>query len=53
MEGAADEATLDVKIKARHCGVLQFRGVLYGVDGPHGGHPYADITTPARTVHVR
>ena len=53
VENAAKEATVDVKIKVGHRGVLQFRGVLYGVDGPRGGHPYQDITTSARTVHVR
>ncbi|MFE9449993.1 hypothetical protein [Streptomyces sp. NPDC006739] len=47
------DAKVDARIEVRHRGVVQFRGVLYGVDGPRGGHPYADITTPARTVHVR
>ncbi|MFF2808289.1 hypothetical protein ACFVT2_14175 [Streptomyces sp. NPDC058000] len=49
----AGEAKVDVKVKAAHRGVLQFRGVLFGVDGPHGGHPRADFTTSVRTVHVR
>ncbi|MFD7608682.1 hypothetical protein ACFWAN_51635 [Streptomyces mirabilis] len=52
VELAAKDATVNVKIKACHRGVLQFRGVLYDVDGPRGGHPYPDITTPARTIHV-
>ncbi|MFE7287360.1 hypothetical protein ACFU90_23435 [Streptomyces noursei] len=47
------EATVDAKAKATHRGVLQFRGVLFGVDGPHGGHPQADFHTAVRTVHVR
>ncbi|MFJ9614959.1 hypothetical protein [Streptomyces noursei] len=47
------EATADVKVKATHRGVLQFRGVLDGIDGPRGGHPTADQTTDIRTVHVR
>ncbi|SHN32779.1 hypothetical protein [Streptomyces yunnanensis] len=49
----ASEAKVDVRVKAEHRGVLQFRGVLYGVDGPRGGHPRADITTQTKTVHVR
>ena len=53
VEIAAKDATVDVKVTARRHGVMQFRGVLYGVDGPHGGHPHKDITTPARTVRVR
>ncbi|MCK7626025.1 hypothetical protein MUU72_23455 [Streptomyces sp. RS10V-4] len=53
VEVAAQEAAVDVKVKAAKPGTLQFRGVLYGVDGPHGGHPVADIHTAARTVHVR
>ncbi|WP_043267654.1 hypothetical protein [Streptomyces sp. CT34] len=46
-------AKVDVKVKATHRGVLQFRGVLYGVDGPRGGHPTGERTTEVRTVHVR
>ncbi|MFB7507103.1 hypothetical protein [Streptomyces broussonetiae] len=53
VEIAAQDAKVDAKTKAGHRGVVQFRGVLYGVDGPRGGHPHADITTSARTVHVR
>ncbi|MGD3108812.1 hypothetical protein [Streptomyces sp. YGL11-2] len=53
VEIGAAEAKVDAKIKTTHRGVLQVRGVLYGLDGPHGGHPYADITTDVRTVHVR
>jgi hypothetical protein len=53
VEVAAKDATVDVKIKATHRGVVQFRGVLYAVDGPHGGHPAADIHTSVRTVHIR
>ncbi|ANZ15288.1 membrane protein [Streptomyces noursei ATCC 11455] len=49
----ASEAKVDVRVKAGHRGVLQFRGVLYGVDGPRGGHPRVDITTQTKTVHVR
>ncbi|WEB39536.1 hypothetical protein MOV08_09820 [Streptomyces yunnanensis] len=49
----ASEAKVDVRVKAGHRGVLQFRGVLYGVDGPRGGHPSVDIITQTKTVHVR
>ncbi|AJC54805.1 exported protein of unknown function [Streptomyces sp. 769] len=49
----ASEAKVDVRVKASHRGVLQFRGVLYGVDGPRGGHPSVDIITQTKTVHVR
>ncbi|MFI1200885.1 hypothetical protein ACH4VR_15795 [Streptomyces sp. NPDC020883] len=49
----AGEAKADMKVKAGHRGVLQFRGMLYGVDGPCGGHSRADITTRTKTVHVR
>ncbi|MFI1198296.1 hypothetical protein ACH4VR_02285 [Streptomyces sp. NPDC020883] len=47
------DAKVDTKAKATHRGVLQFRGVLYGVDGPKGGHPSVDRTTDIRTVHVK
>ncbi|MGV9248691.1 hypothetical protein [Streptomyces sp. NPDC003710] len=53
VESAAEEATADVEIRARHRGDVQFPCVLYDVDGPHGGHAYADLTTPPRTVHIR
>ncbi|KUL38809.1 hypothetical protein ADL22_16155 [Streptomyces sp. NRRL F-4489] len=53
LEITGSEATVDTKVKTSRPGTLQFRGVLYGVDGPHGGHPHADITTAPRTVHVR
>ncbi|MEU5303858.1 hypothetical protein ACH4YO_28065 [Streptomyces noursei] len=47
------EAKVDATVKATHKGALQFRGVLYGVDGPRGGHPYVDRTTDVKTVRVR
>ncbi|MFK0293303.1 hypothetical protein ACIQU6_22890 [Streptomyces sp. NPDC090442] len=47
------EAKVAVTVKAQKRGDLQFRGVLYGVDGPRGGHPYADMHTDVKTVHVR
>ncbi|MER6046634.1 hypothetical protein ABT168_04045 [Streptomyces sp. NPDC001793] len=49
----AGEAKVVMKVKVGHRGVLQFRGVLFGVGGPRGGHPRADITTQTTTVHVR
>ncbi|MEU8972806.1 hypothetical protein AB0D11_26640 [Streptomyces monashensis] len=53
VEIGGHDAKVDVNIKVTHRGVVQFRGVLYGVDGLRGGHPHADISTSARTVHVR
>ncbi|MFB8182382.1 hypothetical protein ACFC8N_41600 [Streptomyces sp. NPDC055966] len=52
-EIGGNDAKVDAKIKVTRRGVVQFRGVLYGVDGPRGGHPHADMSTPVRTVHVR
>ncbi|WP_043265899.1 hypothetical protein [Streptomyces sp. CT34] len=45
-------AKADVKVKATHRGMLQFRGVLYIVDGPRGGHPTESQTAEIRTVQV-
>ncbi|MYT29883.1 MULTISPECIES: hypothetical protein [unclassified Streptomyces] len=53
VDAGSGEAKVDMKVKATHRGVLQFRGALYGVDGPRGGHPYLDRTTDTRTVHVK
>ncbi|WP_438489660.1 hypothetical protein [Streptomyces sp. S186] len=53
VEVAMADAKVDVKVKAAHRGVLQFRGALYSVDGPHGGHPTVDRTTDIKTVHVK
>lgn len=47
------DATVDVRTKAGQRGVLEFRGVLFRVDGPNGGHPRQDFTSVTRTVHVR
>ncbi|GAA2258987.1 MULTISPECIES: hypothetical protein [Kitasatospora] len=47
------DATVDVKIKARHRATIQLRGVLYGYDGAKGGHPFVDRTTDVKVVHVR
>ncbi|MFB7629657.1 hypothetical protein ACFC0M_01710 [Streptomyces sp. NPDC056149] len=52
VEIAGAEAKVDVKVKAQKRGDLQFRGVLYGVDGPGGGHPSADFHTAVKTVRV-
>ncbi|MFJ5677670.1 hypothetical protein [Streptomyces sp. NPDC093097] len=53
VEVAAADAKVAASVKAAHRGVVQFRGVLYGVDGPKGGHPRADIHTAVKTVQVR
>ncbi|KUN09326.1 hypothetical protein AQI95_05780 [Streptomyces yokosukanensis] len=53
VEIATGDARVDAMAKATHRGVLQFRGVLYGVDGPRGGHPHVDRTTDVKTVRVR
>ncbi|MDH6123196.1 hypothetical protein [Kitasatospora sp. GP82] len=47
------DARVDAQVKATHRGTLQFRGVLYGVDGLKGGHPYVARTTEVTSVHVR
>ncbi|MFC5143224.1 hypothetical protein [Streptomyces aureoversilis] len=45
-------ATVEARVRARHRGALQLRGVLYGLDAPGDPHPDVVRSSPVRMVRI-
>ncbi|MEU1814865.1 hypothetical protein ABZ543_06685 [Streptomyces roseifaciens] len=45
-------ATVEARVRTRHRGALQLRGVLYGLDAPGDRHPDVVRSSPVRMVRI-